>query len=72
MLNVGDDGVIAFERRGRTADQRIVVLASVVDRSVRIDLSRNSGDPPRRALLTGRPVGEARWELGPYETAWLC
>ena len=72
VLNVGDDGVIAFERRGRTGDQRIVVLASVVDRSVRIDLSRNPGDPPRRDLLTGRPVVEARWELGPYETAWLC
>jgi sucrose phosphorylase len=71
VLDLGDEGVIALARHDPRSGQRIVVLAGVADRAVRVDLSGAAETLPERDLLTGRRVEGTVWELGPYETVWL-
>jgi sucrose phosphorylase len=71
VIDLEDQGVIAWQRRSTAPEQRIVVLASVADRPARIDVARLPGTRPQRDLLSGRRVSGDSWELAPYETAWL-
>lgn len=73
VLDPGVDGVLAFERTSLDATERVLVLASVLDRPVTVDLSAlgyDGGDT--RDLLTDRVVSGPALELPAWGAAWIA
>lgn len=71
VVEAGRESVIAFVRTSQDDKQRILVLANVGDKPVRVDLSVATDVTAERNLLTGERVESGQYEIGPYDIAWL-
>jgi len=72
FVDVGHKSIVAFARTSLDGKQRILVLANVGDEAVDIDIEGIAEVAPKKDLLSGQPVENGKFELGPHDIAWLA
>ncbi|WP_419664106.1 sucrose glucosyltransferase [Desulfosarcina variabilis str. Montpellier] len=65
-----DPGVFAIRREG--GGQVLYALANVTPTRRPIDIGPLGIVPPFTDLVSGLRIGTTKWELAPYQYAWLC
>ena len=72
VVPTGHSSLIGFTRGDRSGDRLILVLGNVGAEPVQVDVARLIDAPLERDLMTGRPVRDGTFDVGPFDTAWLA
>ncbi|MFV1968368.1 MAG: DUF3459 domain-containing protein, partial [Pirellulaceae bacterium] len=72
VLETDHKAVVALTRTSLDGNQQILVLANVGEEPVTVDLAKFIGVEVKEDLLGAKPVKNRKYELAPYDIAWLA